>query len=448
MYQLFQRRELDGQRHLEEYLAFAKWNWWRNIVRSVNETLKQSSWASWISGWLPHVLSNEDFRHQPDTSLDLPTSGPEQLKSLQSPSRLPLNSTNFIAVLASALEELNLKCLLDHNLTLTSACVAKPQWVYNKLDQLILSAFNEAKIEVLSQQPRAEAAMKVATKIGKSEPLVLEQCGYSFNMQKRSSSMATNEWNAGWVPYHLTNEILEAFGPLPGETDEELNIAAGRLVREIAKARNILKFSYGEKPNDIEEQETVIIVPDFGVKGLTFARSLPGKNISRVEEDFTLSIRDAVENMLLNHGEVSEYRSANNLFEDIPKHDYSALRAAALDFAKTVPHPQVHEGKSWWDSIDAILVLADFPDANLIRRGACRAVTEIPGLECTDMFDASFSHYGMAARGGALEAHEFIEYWEMEQNWKRCEEDETLPGCRYEDVEDGYGRDGDGHEEL
>jgi hypothetical protein len=448
MYELFQRRELNAKKHWDEYQAFAKWNWLRNLVRGLNHTIMQSTWTSWISRWLPHTTLNEDFRYQFNVDLDSPMTVPKPLDTRKDSSRLPLNSSNFIDILASALEELKVECISVHNVTITSASVAEPAWIYNELLQLVISAFHNANIEVLSQRSRSDSAMKVASRIGRSEPLVLEQCGYSFNMQRRSSSMTANELNAGWVPNRLANEMLQDSGPLLDETDESLNSAAGRLVFEIAKARNILKYSYGEKPSDIEEQDAMIIVPDFGITDFAFASPLPGKNVSQAEENFTQAVQNSVESMLLKYSEVFEYQRANNLLEDVSETDPNTPRTSIVDFAKTIPHLQAQKGESWWETIDAILVLADFPDMNLIRRGACRAVTEIPGLECENVFNASFSEYGLAARGAALEADEFVKYWEMEQRWKRCEENDKLPGCQYGNYEDMDGGDSNVHEEL
>lgn len=445
MYELYQRKELNSRDHYEAYRAFENWSWLRNIVQS-------SRWTSWISDWVPRLRPKKDFRFIFNTNLDIQIGGPEKRSSWvdwarvallwqsglsdqthkdqsHPPGRLLLNSTNFVGVLASALEVLKAEFLKEHNITITSAVIAKPQWIYNDLDNLIDQACLKANLEVLDKMSRSEAAMKIATKAGKSEPLVLEQSGYDFRLQRPSSSMGRDDLSAAWIPARLASEMLESLGFIVNGTIETLNAASMRLVVEVAKTRTMLRYAYMKEPDLFDEQESMIIVPDFGATGFTFMKPLPGENISRVEEEFVQAIQEAVETMLLNYDEVHEYQKDQSFLSSTDIDEADTLQAAFSDLAKTIPHPLAASGRSWWHSIDALLVLADFPDANLIMRGAMRAIRLIPGLDCGSISDKSFLEYDLAARGAALEASKYVEHWEEEERWKKCESE----SCEFEE---------------
>jgi hypothetical protein len=465
MYQLYDRKQLERRRHVAAYTAYTRWSWLRNALHHVRRSAAISSWTGWVNAYLPPA---KEFRYRFNTELDADVTGPEKPMSWaawvisglsgrspsiqehqNTPSQLPLNSTNFVKVLAAEFENVKVESLREHNIIITSATISKPQTIYNDMEDLISRASQMANLEILSKMGRSEAAMKISDKAGKSAPLVIEQSSYDFNMQRPSSSMARDDLSGAWVPSRLTSEMLEAKIALTEGTTESINDATRRLVNEVARARSIFDYATLGRTLPSETEDPVIVVPDFGVKGYTFAESLPGTNITRVEEEYVRGLQDAVEDMLLQYGEVHEYMQKRNLYDDIGKDDWQSLRKAAMEFAKTVPHPQASEGKSWWQPVGAILVLADFPDASLIMRAAGRAIGSIWSSECRNVFDPSFRHYDLAARGAALAANGFISSWEEQRRWARCAEDAARPGCWDAEDESDEERDvWDTHEEL
>lgn len=468
MYQLFEHQQQDSRNHAAVYMAFARWNWLRNMGHAITEVTARSSWTSWVNAFMPQVSRNQDFRYRFDTNIDAQPTDPDRpfswtewvsLSSRRqnvrdhedcSPSpNLPLNSTNLVVVLTSALESVKAECLLNHNVNITSVVISKPQTIYNELEELLYRACYEANLEVLDRLDRFEAAMKISEKAEKSAPLVLEQCGYNFHLQRPSSSMSRADLSAAWVPERLTSELLETSFPIAVETMESINEATGRLVVEVARARNIFKYATYDKMDSVDSEEAMVVVPDFGVKGFTLVKALPGSNITRVEGVYLQALQDAIEDIIINRGEAHEYMEKRGLFHDVDQNDDYALRTATYDFVQTVPHPQAAEGRSWCQSVDAILVLADFPDASLIIRAAGRAIGSLWSSECKNVFDPSFKHLNLAARGAALHASVFVSSWEGEQKWKRCAKDDTRPGCWNESGEsEEEGDFGISHEEL
>lgn len=435
MYQLYERQKLNQHGHMAAWTAFERWRFLRRVVQS-------STWTSWIGEWVPQLKRNEDFRYKLDTDPDVKLEGPKESLSWSQWTRLTifqtrtasdqetaeetvLNSTNFVSVVASELELLKKEVLKTQNITITSAIVAKPEWVFNNLDKLVDRAFLKADIELFDKKPRSEAAMAVAIRAGKKNSLVLEQCGYDFRLSKQGGSMGQPELGWAWIPGHLAGEMLIGFQAPPDASMESLNGATTRLVAEVARTRNILKYACGAKPESLLEQEGTINIPDFGVPGFTFTQPLLGANISRVEGEYVKEVKEAVETMLLDHGEIYTYYKERGLFGNI-EDDHDMLRTAIYELAKTVPHPRAAEGGSWWHVLDSVLVLAEFPEADLIRRGACEAIEGIPGVGCKDIFGKAFAVYDLAARGAAIRASDYVASWEEEEQWRKESEQEDL----------------------
>jgi hypothetical protein len=475
-YQLFEREKSINQDRVSAYYIYARWSRVRNAVYFLRHLAASSPWTSWVIAYIPNVRRNEDFRYEFEIDIDMHAVSPEmplswtgwalsviQWKSAEtnknqySSQTLPLNSTNFVRVFASDLKRLKAEVLLNHHITITSAVISKPRTVYNSLDRLLDRACHEANIEVLNRIDRAEAAMKLSTKSGKTAPLVLEQSDYNFELRKPSSSMSLERLGAAWIPRLLASELLVGEDHLKEVTVNLWNDATHRLMVEVARARSIFKYTTGERRDADDSEENMIIVPDFGAKDYTFAKSLPMKNITRVEQEYVQEVQEAIEGMLIDNGEVYKYAESMNIFADIEKDDWASRRAASHEFAKTMPHPQASEGKSWWKPVDAILVLADFPDLNVIVYAAAKAIESIWSSECKNVFDPSYRHYDVAARGAALDAQLYVASWQVEENWERCENDDTLPGCwnhqteyySEPDYEGGNERDSTGtHKEL
>jgi hypothetical protein len=440
MYQLYQRQEENSRKHYAAWMAFEKWSLLRKVVQS-------STLTSWIRDWVPQLRPKEEFRFSFDNDLDAQVANTKKFSTwvewaraklqwgdqLITPkgrfTKMPLNSTNFIDVLASALEDLKDEILEKSNIRITSAIVATPYWIHSALDALVKQAGLKANLEILDIRARDEAAMYIPFKAGKTKSLLLEQSGYDFRLSKRDSSMDLAELSATWIPAHLASEVLESIGPVVmNSTMDSWNEATGRLMEEIAMARNILIYGHGQEPGIIDKENCTIVVPNFGSPDFVLTLSLPGINITRVEAAYIQEVQQAVETMLLKHGEVYEYRKDNPYFDNLDD-DPDAAKVAVLEFAKTVPHPQAASGGSWWHSIDALLVLADFPDSTLINRAALGAISSIPSMECANVFDRAYRQYDLAARGAALEASNWIEYWENEERAKKCQGDGRLPEC-------------------
>jgi hypothetical protein len=442
MYELYQRKQLDNRNWHETYFAYAKWWPLRNIVQS-------SFLTSWIGDLVPQLSNN--FRYTFNTNLNDPITNPrkalawtdrlkailpwqsstnEQIFEHQSLAHgsLPLNITNFVDVVASALERLKTEVLKTHNISITSAVIATPYWINNDIDRLVERACLKTKLEILDKRERAEAARYIPFKAGKAESLVLEQCGYDFRLSKPLSSMRRDDLSSSWIPARLTSEMLESLGFVTNGTVESLNAATQSLAIEIAKTRQILRYAYAKEPELFNKEESTIVVPNFGSNDFTFEQSLPGANISRIEKAYTGKVQRAVETMLLKRQEIQKYQKDNNLLDDL-ENDGEVLEAAAVDLAKTVSHPQAASGGSWWDSIDAVLVIADFPDNGLIQRAAVRAIGSIPSIECSNVFSPAYVQYDLVARGAALEASIWIGYWENKERERRCSGDDNPYEC-------------------
>ena len=93
-----------------------------------------------------------------------------------------------------------------------------------------------------------------------------------------------------------------------------------------------------------------------------------------------------------------------SLIIDIPEDD-EARHAAAVDFAKVVPHARAAEGEPWWDPVDAMLILPDFPDSSLIMQGDLWALNSMSIYECCVGIRSMESD--LAAHGAGLEGSQY-----------------------------------------
>jgi hypothetical protein len=123
--------------------------------------------------------------------------------------------------------------------------------------------------------------------------------------------------------------------------------------------------------------------------------------------------------------------------------DIQTMRAKEAEIASTIPAPP--EIKSWYKPIDSLIILADLPDSPLLVTGGRRGLCASPGW-AKDGF-VNWDH-DVAAKGAALDAMQLLRGWEEEQQWQRCQEDESQ--CADEEWEgDESGRDDEvGHGEL
>jgi hypothetical protein len=436
--ELYQRKKLLDRNWHEDYFAYDRWRLLRTAVHTTSLT-------SWIGDWVPQL--RKEYRYTWNDNLDeaiVITAGKtltwtQWLKSMflwqtsegervleqhnHAPGRLPLNTANFIDAFALAIESLKAQAFEAHGINITSAVIAKPSYIYNRLENLIDRACVKADLEILDKKWRAEAARHIPSMAGKKEILVLEQWGYDFVLSTESSSMGRHDLSASWIPVHLMSEMLQSIGPMDNATTESLNAATRRLAVEIVRARWNMKFSCMDDPDLSKEDDMPIIVSNFGSDGFTFEGSLSGSNILRVEEEYSAQVQSAIETMLLKHDEIHKYQKDNDL------HEERINEEALMDFAKSFPHPEAASGGSWWKSIDAMLVLADFPDAGLIQRAAMKAVAGITSKKYDKVIEEEYMKYNIVARGAALQASEWIGYWEAEERSRRCSSEEDFDKC-------------------
>jgi hypothetical protein len=82
---------------------------------------------------------------------------------------------DFIWSLVALLEEVKQKSVDNHNITITTAVVARPSWVDNEFDDVIDEACLLAEIEVFEQpKSRVELAAITEEKRGHGHVMVLE----------------------------------------------------------------------------------------------------------------------------------------------------------------------------------------------------------------------------------------------------------------------------------
>lgn len=408
----------------KDYQEYESWKPLRKIVQI-------TPWAAWFAGWAPQ-LSNE-YRYSFNNDLDQPledssgslawfsrlrlsllgqVSADDQI-SEQPKVDLSLSNINFVNIFASALEAVKMQTLETYNITITSAVITKPSWIFNELDNLLDQACLKADVEVLDKLDRAEAARLVASKAGKTKALVIEQWNYGCVMYRPYSSMNCGSLDALWVPRTLLDRMLNS-GVEHNGTKNSLHAFKMHLLNEVARTRSHLKYLYANERELFDKEETTIVVPHFGSPNFTFTQSLSGANISHVEEEYIANMQLEIETMLL-RDEFHSFMKDN----DLP---LSLDQNVTVNLAKTISHPEVASGGSWWKSIDAIIVVADFPDHRSIDIAAMRAIASIRDGECGNVFSQDFSHYDFVARGAALHAITFVENWDEHKRTSGCED--------------------------
>jgi hypothetical protein len=236
--------------------------------------MASSPLITWFSHWLPVVPLDKDFRYNFKTNLNEPPAASQKALSLTEwaqssltallpwrrnpPSeaqdlepQLSLDSMNLVNILTSAPTASKDESLRKSNISIAFAVISKPKWIFTDMDQLLEEACLNANIALFTQIPHFESAIRLANEAGKSNPLVLEQSSYHFNLLRRSSSMSADELHGAFIPGRLTSEMLQAQAGFEG-TAESLNKATIRLVQEIASAKKLLRYEQASEPDRME----------------------------------------------------------------------------------------------------------------------------------------------------------------------------------------------------
>lgn len=335
MYELFELRQADSRNWMAEWALYARWSWFRTAIRIVKDIAACSRWTLWIGDMLPNFKPDSEWRYTFKTSLGDPVQVeavswgswirgmlPKSLQwhrpgsdpTIEEPSTpLPLTKSNFVDVLAAALEAIKAEARTKHNVNITSAVVTKPGWILNELDKLVKEACLKAEIETFTLLNRVEAAMEVAKHTGKQKLLLLEQTGYSFRVHEASftpddgaqGSMSINALSAGWIPSRLMEELLQAAMLEEQAAARRYAVSKVRLAQEISKARALQRLQVG--PNVGPGHDAWVVVRKL-LGGSTLDTSLPWEMIERVEGEYIDVVQEAVEDMLRKnhdiHGEM------------------------------------------------------------------------------------------------------------------------------------------------
>ncbi|RDW56447.1 hypothetical protein BP5796_13196 [Coleophoma crateriformis] len=414
--------------------------------------LKLLEWERWVSSMverardrvcskLPRAIQNMDYIEKkcnphwvfdpqpPRLRNKAIIAGSRRLQRLQTmlpkwfrtgPPTHPTRS-GFLAVLVDILEEVKATALTEHNVTITSAIIARPRWLYNELSDILDEACALAGIESWEQsQDNVEMALKTIEGIGNGSVLLLDHGQYHFNVYycawdesakvvRCSMSIDIRNYASLWIQVALMNRVVGQFHS--NVTQEGLDwlqsIEIGSIIREVMTAN--VDISYGRHwPEDLDIRNRTATVSLRDPTGYVRELNMTGEDVEVVSDRIVDEIRDAIVGLLTIFPDTEkpqeDMTDIASQDEDVSSGEQLKEREATENSTPTPPQVGPRLKK-----IEHVLVLGSILDIELLGHAAkmttgAEMIHGPPGM-CVVFTET-------VARGAALYALPWQDHWE------------------------------------
>ncbi|RDW76966.1 hypothetical protein BP6252_05019 [Coleophoma cylindrospora] len=336
-----------------------------------------------------------------------------------------LTKSGFLVVLVNILEEVKTIALNEHNVTITSATIARPRWLYNELGDILNEACALAGIESWEQaQDNVEMALETIEGIGNGSVLLLDHGQYHFNIYyflwderakavRCSMSVDIRNYASLWIQVALMNRVIGKSHS--NVTQEDLDwlqsIEIGSIIREVMTAN--VNISYGTHwPQDLDFRNRTATVSLRDPTGYVLELNMTGEDVEVVSDDMADEIRDAIVGLL-------------TIFPDKenPQEDMTDIVSQDKDVSSG---EQMKEGEATENStptppqagprlkkIEHVLVLGSILDIGLLGHAA-KMATGVEMIHGPPGMCVVFTE--TVARGAALHALPWQDDWESATN--------------------------------
>jgi hypothetical protein len=225
----------------------------------------------------------------------------------------------FIMDIVEYLDRIKQIALSDHGVKVTSAIISRPSWANNEYDDIFDEACLLAGIEVLEQpSDRISLATKtLTTDVG--PVLVLDHGHYYLNVHRSTwderdkeyhqrGSMQLDQYGTVWILSQLANRIIWGYNlnVTEGERDWPGSVNGHSIITQAMDARLQIKYRR-DWPEDLEFENRSVAVNLADETGFVRALNMTGKDVVRVEREYTEEVKRGIEQNVWKHMEIHEY---------------------------------------------------------------------------------------------------------------------------------------------
>jgi hypothetical protein len=172
----------------------------------------------------------------------------------------PLTKSNFVLSLVELLDQLKNVSIQEHNITITSAVITRPEWAYNEIGDLFEEACLLADIEVF-EQPRSRVEIATKTVGPGGAVFVIDHGQYVMDIHRMQWDPTNGEFGGGgsmrldyygimWILRGLANRIISNYNSNITESERSWPMAVPFMhaIRQASTARAQIKYGQDWPP--------------------------------------------------------------------------------------------------------------------------------------------------------------------------------------------------------
>lgn len=240
-------------------------------------------------------------------------------KWFRTPKSTQMTKGKFIMDIVEYLDRIKQIALSEHGVKVTSAIISRPSWANSEYDDIFDEACLLAGIEVFEQpSDRVSLATKtLTTDVG--PVLVLDHGHYYLNVHRSTwderdkeyhqrGSMQLDQYGTVWILSQLANRIIWGYNLnlTEGERDWPGRVNGHSIITQAMDARLQIKYRR-DWPEDLEFENRSVAVNLADETGFVRALNMTGKDVVRVEREYTEEVKRAIEQSVWKHMEIHEY---------------------------------------------------------------------------------------------------------------------------------------------
>lgn len=336
--ELFNRRQVHSYGNIFDEpdlwgsLYASAWTWFDDHRRAARD----ADWGGWLVSRRPQMVS----RSPPGQLLNSQLSGLEvednticrrfrrslttkwrHLHFFNRPTHpKPLTRHNVLMSLLDVLADLRSTVHDKYGITITSATIARPQWMYNELGDLIDEACFRSGIEIWEQsQDRLDMALRMVPQDGYKKALVIQHDYQSMELHEKNLVSNSAEYTTSISAHHLSssNLLIEIGTHLINKKKYRLsndigavvdNFDARRLLQHILVAK--LQIRCTPEGMEYSEDDGVIVpvIVSNWFMGKDFNETLSARELDNIETAWMDNLEKAVMDHMINRSVVQAYQ--------------------------------------------------------------------------------------------------------------------------------------------
>jgi hypothetical protein len=245
-------------------------------------------------------------------------------------SHLPklLTKSNFIISLVELLDQLKNVSIQEHNITITSAIISRPDWAFSEIGDLFDEACLLADIEVF-EQPHSRVEIATRTIDPGGAVLVVDHGQYFMAIHRMQWDSTNGEFGGGgsmhldyygtmWILGELANRIIGNYNSNMMESERSWPMAVPYMhaIRQASIARAQINHSQDWSPYlDAANRTIGINLTDDA--GWVRVLNMTGQDVLDVESQYVEEASLPIQHFLWNNSAIQQYRQGKSILKFI-----------------------------------------------------------------------------------------------------------------------------------